>query len=143
MEDERLRLVLILRYGLDGGEPKTLQEVAREIGTNREDVRRLQRKAHDFSGATRATLHASSRTPPKTKLVEHPSASGGPPTHPSATNPSPERSPHRTSNPLKRVSQLACYSFKAERGFESGPIPGRTSGAAATGRCLESQSGFR
>ncbi len=48
MEDERLRLVLILRYGLDGGEPKTLQEVAREIGTNCEDVRRLQRKAHDF-----------------------------------------------------------------------------------------------
>ncbi len=48
IEDERLRLVLVLRYGLDGAEPKTLQEVALEIGTTREYVRRLQRKAHDL-----------------------------------------------------------------------------------------------
>jgi RNA polymerase primary sigma factor len=48
MEDERLRLVLVLHYGLDGAEPKTLQEVALEIGTTREYVRRLQRKAHDL-----------------------------------------------------------------------------------------------
>lgn len=48
MEDERLRLVLVLRYGLTGAEPKTLQEVALEIGTTREYVRRLQRKAHDL-----------------------------------------------------------------------------------------------
>ncbi len=48
MEDERLRLVLVLRYGLDGGKPKTLREVAEEIGTTREYVRRLQRKAHDL-----------------------------------------------------------------------------------------------
>ena len=48
IEDERLRLVLVRRYGLDGDEPKTLQEVAEEIGTTREYVRRLQRKAHDL-----------------------------------------------------------------------------------------------
>ncbi|MDP9475748.1 MAG: hypothetical protein M3R38_08675 [Actinomycetota bacterium] len=48
MEDERLRLVLVLRYGLDGSRPKTLQEVAEEIDTTREDVRRLQRKAYDL-----------------------------------------------------------------------------------------------
>jgi RNA polymerase primary sigma factor len=45
MEDERLRLVLVLRYGLDGGRPMTLQEVADEIGATREHARRLQRKA--------------------------------------------------------------------------------------------------
>ena len=48
IEDERLRLVLVRRHGLDGGNPKTLQEVADEIGTTREYVRRLQRKAHDL-----------------------------------------------------------------------------------------------
>ena len=48
MEDERLRLVLVLRYGLDGGKPKTLQEVAREIGTTRDQARRLQRRAYDL-----------------------------------------------------------------------------------------------
>ncbi|MDP9456941.1 MAG: hypothetical protein M3Q49_21500 [Actinomycetota bacterium] len=48
MEDDRLRLVLVLRYGLDGCEPKTLQEAAEELGTTRECARRLQRKAHDI-----------------------------------------------------------------------------------------------
>ncbi|WP_407691136.1 sigma factor-like helix-turn-helix DNA-binding protein [Rubrobacter marinus] len=48
MEDERLRLVLVLRYGLDGRDPRKLQEVAQEIGTTREYVRRLQRKGHDL-----------------------------------------------------------------------------------------------
>ena len=47
LEDERLRLVLVRRYGLDGVRPKSLQEVAEEIGTTREYVRRLQGKAHD------------------------------------------------------------------------------------------------
>ena len=36
------------RYGLDGGKPKSLQEVADEIGTTREYVRQLQRKAQDL-----------------------------------------------------------------------------------------------
>ncbi len=48
IEDERLRLVLVRRYSLDGDEPKSLQEVAEEIGTTREYVRRLQRKAHEL-----------------------------------------------------------------------------------------------
>ena len=48
LEDERLKLVLVRRYGLDGGTPRSLQEVADEIGTTREYVRRLQHKAHDL-----------------------------------------------------------------------------------------------
>ncbi len=48
IEDERLRVVVVRRYGLDGGGPRSLQEVAEEIGTTREYVRRLQRKAQDL-----------------------------------------------------------------------------------------------
>ena len=35
IEDKRLRLVLVRRFGLDGDKPKSLQEVADEIGTTR------------------------------------------------------------------------------------------------------------
>ena len=35
------------RHGLDGGEPRTLQEVAEKLATTRDHARRLQRKAHD------------------------------------------------------------------------------------------------
>ncbi|GDY28449.1 RNA polymerase principal sigma factor HrdC [Gandjariella thermophila] len=41
----REALVVSLRYGLHGGEPCTLQEVARRIGLTREGVRQLERRA--------------------------------------------------------------------------------------------------
>ena len=43
--DELLERVLILRYGLDGDIPLTLQEVATRLGTTREQVRELEERA--------------------------------------------------------------------------------------------------
>jgi RNA polymerase primary sigma factor len=42
---ERVRHVLVRRYGLDGDEPATLRELAEELGISRERVRQLQREA--------------------------------------------------------------------------------------------------
>jgi RNA polymerase primary sigma factor len=39
------RHVLVRRYGLDGGDPATLQELGEELGLSRERIRQLQRKA--------------------------------------------------------------------------------------------------
>ncbi|HEY63702.1 MAG TPA: sigma-70 family RNA polymerase sigma factor [Caldilineae bacterium] len=43
--NEREREVLYLRYGLDGGEMRTLQEVAEELGVTRERVRQIESRA--------------------------------------------------------------------------------------------------
>jgi RNA polymerase primary sigma factor len=43
--DERARAVLVLRYGLHDGEPKTLAEIGRRLGVSRERVRQLEREA--------------------------------------------------------------------------------------------------
>jgi RNA polymerase primary sigma factor len=40
--DERERTILMMRYGLDGSRPKTLEEVSRIIGRTRERVRQIQ-----------------------------------------------------------------------------------------------------
>jgi RNA polymerase primary sigma factor len=42
---ERSRRVLELRYGIDGREPRTLEQVAGELGVSRERVRKLEAKA--------------------------------------------------------------------------------------------------
>jgi RNA polymerase primary sigma factor len=42
-EDERD--VIVLRFGLDGDEPRTLQQVADELGSTRDRVRRIERDA--------------------------------------------------------------------------------------------------
>ncbi len=42
---ERARRVLVGRYGLDGGEPLTLRELAEELGVSRERIRQLQHEA--------------------------------------------------------------------------------------------------
>src|SRR3954466_8903700 len=39
---ERRRRVLVLRYGLDGGDARTLDDIARELGLTRERVRQIQ-----------------------------------------------------------------------------------------------------
>jgi RNA polymerase primary sigma factor len=43
--DEREQTVLVLRYGLYGSEPKTLDEIGRRLGVSRERVRQLEREA--------------------------------------------------------------------------------------------------
>ena len=43
--DERERLILQLRFGLDGKPPKTLEEVSQEIRRTRERVRQIQNQA--------------------------------------------------------------------------------------------------
>jgi len=40
--DERERQVLILRFGLKGGEPHTLEETAKQFGVTRERVRQIE-----------------------------------------------------------------------------------------------------
>lgn len=42
---EKERLVLVLRFGLDDGQPRTLEEVGREFGVTRERIRQIQSKA--------------------------------------------------------------------------------------------------
>jgi len=42
---ERERQVLILRYGLDDAEPKTLEEIGRRLGLTRERVRQIETEA--------------------------------------------------------------------------------------------------
>ncbi len=43
--DRRERTILIMRYGLDGSRPKTLEEVSKFIGRTRERVRQIQMQA--------------------------------------------------------------------------------------------------
>ena len=43
--DERERMILKMRFGLDGARPKTLEEVSQEIGRTRERVRQIQNQA--------------------------------------------------------------------------------------------------
>lgn len=56
-EDERF--VLCRRYGLDGNEPCTLEEMAAELGTHREAVRKNQKRAERKlkSALTRSREH--------------------------------------------------------------------------------------
>ena len=39
------RTVLTLRYGLDGGQPRTLEEIGRRLGVTRERIRQIQERA--------------------------------------------------------------------------------------------------
>src|SRR5271157_4239099 len=40
--DDRERKIIFQRFGLDGGEPKTLEEVGKKFGVTRERIRQLQ-----------------------------------------------------------------------------------------------------
>ena len=41
----RLQTVLALHYGMDGGEPKTYQQIGLHLGVSRERVRQLKEEA--------------------------------------------------------------------------------------------------
>ena len=41
----REEMVLRLRYGIDDGHPRTLEEVGREFGVTRERIRQIEAKA--------------------------------------------------------------------------------------------------
>jgi len=43
--DEREKEIIKMRYGLDGEEPKTLEEVGEKLGISRERVRQLEQRA--------------------------------------------------------------------------------------------------
>ena len=45
MLDDRERKIIFERYGLDGGEPKTLEEIGKKFGVTRERIRQLQNMA--------------------------------------------------------------------------------------------------
>ncbi len=45
--DEREKRILTLRFGLDGGNPKTLEQVGKKFGVTRERIRQLQNIALD------------------------------------------------------------------------------------------------
>jgi RNA polymerase primary sigma factor len=40
--DDRERKIIFERFGLDGGKPKTLEEVGKKFGVTRERIRQLQ-----------------------------------------------------------------------------------------------------
>jgi len=43
--DERERGILRLRFGLDGGEPRTLEQVGEHFGLTRERIRQIEARA--------------------------------------------------------------------------------------------------
>ena len=43
--EPRLRQLLVLRFGLEGKPPQTLDEIGRELGVTRERVRQLETRA--------------------------------------------------------------------------------------------------
>ena len=48
LKDERLKRIIILRFGLDGKGPRTLEELGKEMGVTRERIRQLEVKALHF-----------------------------------------------------------------------------------------------
>src|SRR5260221_12971675 len=43
--DDRARKIILLRFGLDGGKPRTLEAVGKKFGVTRERIRQLQNVA--------------------------------------------------------------------------------------------------
>ena len=45
LPDKRERQIITERYGLDGNEPKTQREIAKQLGISRSYVSRIEKKA--------------------------------------------------------------------------------------------------
>jgi RNA polymerase primary sigma factor len=54
---ERLRHVLVRRYGLDDRKRSTLGELAEELGVSRERIRQIQREAENVLGGAGKPSH--------------------------------------------------------------------------------------
>lgn len=55
-QDERAALVLRMRFGIDGGEPMTLREIADKLGTSRELIRNIESRGLALMAAALADL---------------------------------------------------------------------------------------
>jgi RNA polymerase primary sigma factor len=131
---ERIRHVLVRRYGLDDGQPATLREISEELGVSRERIRQLQREAESRlwrSGSLAVTparlrherpLHRRSRGPDpppegsiggasSRALKQSLEQEGFPPPAP----PFGRCLPVRTGDMLTKVRRTSCEEKKMER----------------------------
>jgi RNA polymerase primary sigma factor len=74
--DERQQAVLEMRYGLDGDEPKTLEEVGRALNVTRERIRQIENQAikklrNTLEGITIEGEDGTSYTPPTRTYTDH------------------------------------------------------------------------
>jgi RNA polymerase primary sigma factor len=65
--DQRERVILRLRFGLDGESPKTLDEIGQELGVSSERVRQLQKAALKKVRCRMNNLEYRSLSPKKLK----------------------------------------------------------------------------
>lgn len=61
--DEREREILRLRFGLDRGEPRTLEQVAQHFHLTRERIRQIEAKAMSKLRTRRSTVEYGSSAP--------------------------------------------------------------------------------
>jgi RNA polymerase primary sigma factor len=54
--DDREKKIIFQRFGLDGGKPKTLEEVGKKFGVTRERIRQLQNICRSFAASGRKGL---------------------------------------------------------------------------------------
>jgi RNA polymerase primary sigma factor len=52
---KREQIIILARFGLDGGKPKTLEEIGKQFGVTRERIRQLQNAALSKLSRARAT----------------------------------------------------------------------------------------
>jgi RNA polymerase primary sigma factor len=64
--NRREKKIIYQRFGLDGGKPKTLEDVGRNLGVTRERIRQLQNRA---LAKLRRALHRKEEAPDLTQLV--------------------------------------------------------------------------
>ena len=68
--DDREHKIIFQRFGLDGGKPKTLEEVGKKFGVTRERIRQLQNIA--LAKLRRALSKKETPTPNTCPVTSHP-----------------------------------------------------------------------